>query len=115
MASRLAGATTCNSFFTVLTPSIPLVIPSAACFAASESTLPRIITVPCVVSTLISLPLTRESANSAILLFAVIHESLIGVFSSALLSACADPVMSAPPITKLCRVSGHSVYSLKSP
>ena len=55
------------------------------------------ITVPLVVATLMSLPLTRESANSAILVLAVIHESLM-FFSSALPNA--DPVMSATPITK---------------
>jgi hypothetical protein len=43
-----------------------------------------------------SLPFTRESANSAILVLAVIHESLM-FFSSALPNA--DPVMSVPPIT----------------
>jgi hypothetical protein len=64
---------------------------------------------------LISLPFTRESANSAILVFAVIQESLMDVFSSALPMACADPVIIAPPRTNAAqRVSTLRVV-IKSP
>jgi hypothetical protein len=72
---------------------------SAAFLEASESTFPLGITCPFVVSTSICRPLTRESANSAILLFAVSHEPLMGG-SSAVPSAFADPVMSTPLITR---------------
>jgi hypothetical protein len=56
---------------------------------------------PCGLSMLISLPLTRASVNSAILVFAVSQASLKGAFSSALPSPFANPVKANPPITNV--------------
>src|SRR5262245_22770767 len=79
-ALRSLGATTCSSFFTLLTPSIPCVISAAAVLASAESTFPRSMTVPLCVSTWTWVPFTRSSAKRAILVFDVIQVSLIPVF-----------------------------------
>ena len=54
---------------------------------------------PAVVSTSICLPLTRESAARAILVFAVSHESLTSTFSLETSTAVAGVAMNAAPTT----------------
>lgn len=97
ITSRLNSRTTCKSFCTDLTPSIPLAIFSAVFFVSSELTLPWILTKPSVLSTLISLPITRASVNRAIFVLVVSQISLSAgcLFTSA--SPFAHPVTTTPP------------------
>ncbi|PYN86861.1 MAG: hypothetical protein DMD87_16115 [Candidatus Rokuibacteriota bacterium] len=92
---RADGATTCRSFFTFLTPSTPWAISAAVVFASSESTFPRRNTSPVTVSTRTSLPLTRSSAKSAILVFDVSQLSLTAPFTSCVVSLALFSILSS--------------------
>src|SRR5262245_25066132 len=94
---RALGATTCKSFFTLLTPSTPLAVSAAAVLASSESTLPRRNTSPLTVSTRTSRPLTRSSAKSAILVFEVNQLSLVAPFTSCVVSLALFSILSIVP------------------
>src|SRR2546421_12615105 len=56
------------------TPAMPFVISSAAVRSSPEATLPRRVTTPCCVSTLICRALTRLSVTSAIFVLEVIQD-----------------------------------------
>src|SRR5262245_23523647 len=94
-AARCAGATTCSSSFTLLTPSMPLATSPAAPFASASSTFPLSVTTPSLVVTCTWLPLTRSSAKRAILVLDVIQESLTPVFTPWVVLLILSLVLSA--------------------
>ena len=82
---------------------------SAAFFVSSESTLPRKVTTPSCVSTLICLPGKRRSLQSAVLIFTANFESATFLLLGG--GACAEPfetaitsrVMAAPTANAMPR------------
>src|SRR5262249_19735898 len=75
-ALRFMSGTISSVFRTDFTPSTPFVISSAATRSSGEATLPRRVTTPLCVSTLIWRALVRLSATSFIFVLEVIQESL---------------------------------------
>src|SRR2546429_473015 len=103
---RCRSGTTCRRLVTPFTPSTRLAICSATFFAWALSTLPRSVTIPACVSTLIFLPFTWRSAKSFVFVFVVSHESLISVplwpvdrLSSAVLAGVACWVLDCADAT----------------
>src|SRR6266849_11214150 len=87
-SARRSRGTTSSSLRTCLTPSMRRTISAAAFFVSSESTLPRNVTTPRSVSTLICFPQKRRSLQRAVSIFTVSLESATLLFATG---ACAEP------------------------
>src|SRR5437773_3397892 len=89
-ALRFGSGTISSVLRTDLTPSMRFVISSAAFRSSPEPTLPRSVTTPLCVSTLIRRALTRPSVTSAVFVLEMIQESLISCPAPPFDSAGAD-------------------------
>src|SRR5713101_116825 len=87
-SARRSRGTTSSSLRTCLTPSMRRTISAAAFLVSSESTLPRNVTTPRSVSTLICFPQKRRSLQRAVSIFTVSLESATLLFA---IGACAEP------------------------
>src|SRR2546428_1574070 len=74
---RCSSGTTCRALLTDVAPLMPLATSSAAVRSSALATLPRSVTIPLCVSTLMCRAFTRLSVTSAVFAFVVSQESFI--------------------------------------